>query len=281
MPGFTMHSINQYNCLDLKVFQIGIEECHPGHHYGPVARNHYLFHLIVAGKGTFLTDRTGPFELGKGQGFLICPDQITTYYADYDDPWTYYWIELDGLRVNQLFRAGGLNIDNPILTLPNESAERRAAFELQYILDHSDLTINHLLGHTYLFLDYIDQASPQVENSELSTSKKQSYFDEIHGFISKHYAEDITIDQIAALCRLNRSYLNSLFKTEFGISIQQFLIQFRLAKSIQLLAETTLSIKEVSEKVGYHDQLHFSKSFKKIYGVSPKIWRSQNLPASH
>lgn len=275
MSGFHIQSIDQHNCIDLQVFQVGIEECEPGHHYGPVARNHYLFHLVTAGKGTLITDTAGTFELEKGQGFLICPDQITTYYADNEQPWTYYWIELAGLRVSQLFRAGGLNINQPVLTLPNESVERRAIYELQYILDHSNVTSNSLLGHTYLFLDCI--TTPQLNNNELNMSKKQGYFDKVHEFISYHYAEDITVDQIADECRLNRSYLNSLFKADFGISIQQFLIQYRLSKGAQLLAETTQSIKEISENVGYRDQLYFSKSFKKIYGTSPKRWREERI----
>lgn len=276
MGGFHLRFIDQDNCIDLQVFQVGIEECEPGHHYGPVSRTHYLFHLVTAGKGTFITDKAGTFELEKGQGFLICPNQLTTYYADHDDPWTYYWIELDGLQVNKLFRTGGLNIHQPILTMPNETAERRAAFELQYILDQEELSTSQVLGHTYLFLNYIDQVSSPKTNKKKTTSKKQGYFDKIHEYISYHYSEDITIDQIAGEFQLNRSYLNSLFKAEFGISIQQFLIKYRLSKAIQLLSESSLSIKEISNKVGYRDQLHFSKIFKKNYGTSPKAWRQQH-----
>ena len=79
------------NFVDLGLYQFGREDCDPAHSFGPAIRNHYLFHYILSGKGTFIwQDRKGRDNtavLRAGQGFLISPRQITTYIADERIPW--------------------------------------------------------------------------------------------------------------------------------------------------------------------------------------------------
>ena len=90
------------NFVDLGLYQFGREYCEPAHSYGPAIRNHYLFHYILSGKGTFMWQdgkrRENKAVLKAGQGFLISPGQITTYVADDRIPWEYCWLEFDGLR---------------------------------------------------------------------------------------------------------------------------------------------------------------------------------------
>ena len=72
--------------IDLGLYQFGMEQCSPSHSYGPAARNHFLFHYIISGTGTLYADdstgTTKTYHLKSGEGFLIFPNQITTYIAD-------------------------------------------------------------------------------------------------------------------------------------------------------------------------------------------------------
>ena len=74
------------NFIDLSMYQYGYEQCEPGHSFGPAARNHYLFHYVISGTGTLLAnnakEETVTYPIKSGQGFMIFPGQITTYYAD-------------------------------------------------------------------------------------------------------------------------------------------------------------------------------------------------------
>ena len=87
------------NYIDLNMYQCGREKCKPGHIFGPAARNHYLFHYVLEGRGTLMasgvSEMTNTFEISPGQGFLLYPGQISTYIADARDPWTYCWIEFE------------------------------------------------------------------------------------------------------------------------------------------------------------------------------------------
>ena len=93
-------------------------------------------------------------------------------------------------------------------------------------------------------------------------------------YIGKTYMQGIGVSDIADSVGITRSHLNHVFQKELGISIQNFLIDFRMHKSANLLVSTALSIKEISNQVGYNDQLVFSKAFKKKFGMSPKSYRT-------
>ena len=67
-----------------------------------------------------------------------------------------------------------------------------------------------------------------------------------------------------------------IFKDGIGKSPQEFLLNYRMIKAAELLKLTKLSIKDVGNAVGYPNQLHFSRAFKNIYGISPRDWRNQN-----
>ena len=78
------------------------------------------------------------------------------------------------------------------------------------------------------------------------------------------------------LCNLDRSYFGKVFKDMIGQSPQDFLIRYRMSKATSLLTSTSLSIGDISVQVGYPNQLHFSRAFRNIYGMSPRQYRQQN-----
>jgi len=88
--------------------------------------------------------------------------------------------------------------------------------------------------------------------------------------------EDDQIEDIAAACGLDRSYFGKLFKREIGQSPQTFLITYRMIKATDMLLQTDLPISEIGQQVGYENQMHFSRAFKKYYGLSPLQWRNSH-----
>ena len=112
------------NFIDMSLYQFGWEQCQPSHSYGPAARNHYLFHYVISGTGTLMADDTSgitqTYSVKSGQGFMIFPQQITTYIADQKLPWEYVWIEFDGLRVKEILELAGLNLHQSIMHIPKK-----------------------------------------------------------------------------------------------------------------------------------------------------------------
>lgn len=279
MSNTFFHIFPSGNFIDLGMYQYGYEQCEPGHSFGPATRNHYLFHYIISGTGTLMADNakgeTQTYSIKSGQGFLIFPGQITTYISDQNLPWEYVWIEFDGLRVKEAIDLTELSVNTPVYHSHSKDLREQLMNEMLYIVHHAKESPFHLIGHLYLFLDYLTQSA---KSTKLVQSNKMSdyYIKEAINYIEQNFQNNITIEDIAAVCGINRSYFGKIFRNSIGRSPQEFLMNYRMVKATELLKLTSLSIAEIGSAVGYENQLHFSRAFKTIYGVSPREWRNQH-----
>ena len=267
------------NFIDLSLYQFGWEHCAPAHSYGPAARNHFLFHYVISGTGTLMADdakgMTQTYQVKSGQGFMIFPQQINTYISDAEYPWEYVWLEFDGLRVKEAIEIAGLGRDNPVYHAHSQDLRQDMINEMLYIAQHGDAAPFHLIGHLFLFLDFLTRSAASMHLNQ-GGRLRDFYIREALAFIEQNFQNDISVEDIATTCSLNRSYFGKIFKDTVGKSPQEFLLNYRMAKAAELLKLTTLSIGDISNAVGYANQLHFSRAFKNVYGLSPRSWRNQN-----
>ena len=267
------------NFLDLRLYQYGWEQCAPLHSFGPFVRNHYLFHYVISGRGHLdNTDQDGvrrDYDLKADQGFLICPGQINTYVADQNQPWKYVWVEFDGLRAAEYVESAGLNEIQSVYR-PQSPAQGQALRDIMlYIAEHSDASSLNLIGHLFLFLDTLIQTS-STRRALHGVQLKDFYIQEAITYMEHNYQRELTVEEVADACKLTRSYFSKLLKESMGCPPQEFLIRLRLSKAADMMKGTSRSIGSISIRCGYPNQLHFSRAFKKRYGVSPREWRAQN-----
>lgn len=267
------------NFVDLGLYQFGWEQCKPAHSFGPVARNHFLFHYVISGTGVLMANdsqgNTRTYSVKSMQGFMIFPDQITTYYADKEVPWEYVWIEFDGLRVKSILEIAGLTQESPIYRAKSKNLREEMMKEMLYIVHNSESSPFHLIGHLYLFLDYLARSSASIKLNQ-GSQLRDFYIHEALAYIEHNFQNDISVENIAKVCGLNRTYFGKIFKEAVGKTPQEFLLNYRMVKATEFLKLTQLSIRDIGQAVGYENQLHFSRAFKNIYGMSPREWRNRN-----
>lgn len=87
--------------------------------------------------------------------------------------------------------------------------------------------------------------------------------------MEQNYQRDLSVEEIADVCKLNRSYFGKLFKERKGCPPQEFLIRMRLSKAAELMKTSSASIGDIAVACGYPNQLHFSRSFKHITASPP------------
>ncbi len=279
MGEFSFSVFPNENFLDLRLYQYGWEQCAPLHSFGPFVRNHFLFHYVISGQGRLESNDqnsvTHYYSLGPDQGFLICPGQVNTYCADKLWPWKYVWLEFDGLRVAEYLNSAGLGASQPVY-IPHTPTQGQAVRDtMLYITEHDQASSLHLIGHLCLFLDGLLQSSITRQEYH-GTQLKDFYIQEAVNYMENHYQRELTVEELADVCKLNRSYFSKLFKENMGCPPQEFLIRLRLSKATELMKTTNSSIGDISAACGYPNQLHFSRAFKKRYGISPREWRTQN-----
>lgn len=178
------------------------------------------------------SERTGIYDFSG---------QITTYVADIQVPWEYVWVEFDGLRTTEILNVCGFSKDAPVYMAHSREARKKMVDELIYISQNSEQSPFHLMGHFYLFADLLAQSVARPQPA--ATSKMSDYYiKEAINFIEQNFQNDISIEDVAAVCGINRSYLGRIFRTSTGHSPQEFLIHYRMTKAAELLKLTTLSI---------------------------------------
>lgn len=89
-------------------------------------------------------------------------------------------------------------------------------------------------------------------------------------YIDDNYANSsLNVQDIASAQYINQTYLRSMFKREYGLTISDYITKTRMEAAALLLKQKTHRLANIAETVGYNDSSYFSKCFKKYYGMSP------------
>ena len=252
----------------------GLEHCLPGHSYGPCARSNYVIHVVIDGKG--ILDYGGRrWEIGKGQMFILFPGEVTTYYADQEDPWYYCWFGFQGNPADRIVESIGFSSQTPVLSFEGSSMVES---KIKEMLDSKTLTLDGQLRRNaemmQILSDMIIEGAQKAGNGRGLTSF--SYSEYAVRYINNHFSEKIRIQDLANRIGISRSYLVKLVKQVTGMSPQEYLIEIRMRRASDLLGRSNDPIQSIAAECGYDDALAFSKVFKSKFGVNPSEYRMQH-----
>ncbi len=114
---------------------------------------------------------------------------------------------------------------------------------------------------------------------------KQEFSNQVHvpkaiqkavDYIHTHYRQTITLDSLASFANKSPNYFSTLFTSSMKISPISYINKVRVDKSSELLLHTSLSMKEIASLSGFENEKYFYRMFKKIKGVSPGVYKSEN-----
>ncbi len=94
-------------------------------------------------------------------------------------------------------------------------------------------------------------------------------------YIQEHLAEDISLRTIATEAGLSPYHFARLFKKATGLAPHQYLVRCRVDRAQQLLISTRSNTADIAQQVGFCDQSHLTTHFKRVYGLTPKVFRQQ------
>ncbi len=155
-------------------------------------------------------------------------------------------------------------------TIPQELIKKIEASIKEYL----DITV---LQHVVQVEGEITDLHIAYENCKEEVDSKlriSPIVKEAQEYVHEHYLDpSITLEKVAAALHISTVYLSRMMKQELGISYVGLLTQMRINKAADLLKTTDMTIRDISEFVGYDSQHYFSTTFKKITGVSPKQFK--------
>jgi AraC-like DNA-binding protein/ligand-binding sensor protein len=113
---------------------------------------------------------------------------------------------------------------------------------------------------------------------DLARAKHSDVVFKVTNYIKRNCAKRLPLALLAKEVFLSKSYLSSIFKHELGMSVTTYITNVRVEKSKRMLLENKQSLAFIAAQCGFRDQSYFTKVFKRVTGLSPKKYKSANLP---
>ena len=121
---------------------------------------------------------------------------------------------------------------------------------------------------------FVDLTAQMLENCrQFVQNRENNVIRQAKNFVAQHYAESISLTQVAKHVCLSTSYFSTLFKTETGVGFVEYLQHIRIEQAKKLLKTSKMRIADIAEKVGYRDIKFFNKIFVKETTVTPSEYR--------
>lgn len=153
--------------------------------------------------------------------------------------------------------------------LPTALAYKLITYYLKQIQKTS--TIHQLNQLKITILMDITSRMKQINTSKISRPVSDTIF-----YIAKNLYQNISLTDICEALHFNPSYLSRLFKKEMNVTISEFILIEKIEEAKRLLILSDHSILEISILLHFTDQSYFTKAFKKVTGITPKVYRNQH-----
>ena len=262
--------------------EIGVADSYPtrGHadgYYFDIDKgrvlNEYQLLYITEGEGIFNSAHAKDIPLKAGDLFLLFPGEWHTYHPTGKNGWKSYWIGFKGKNVDDRVKAGFLSVDKPIYHVGfsadiirlYEEAYKRAQEEAPYSQQILAGIVNHLVGLMYALERSMELSKDHTRVDMINLARLR---------IRESLEADLTIQQIAEDLGVSYSNFRKLFKEFTGISPALYQQDLRLQRAKELLATTTLSIKEIAYRLRFESTDYFSSKFKIKTGKKPSEFRN-------
>lgn len=262
--------------------EIGVADTYPtrGHadgYYFDIDKgrvlNEYQLLYITEGEGIFNSAHAKDIPLKAGDLFLLFPGEWHTYHPTGKNGWKSYWIGFKGKNVDDRVKAGFLSVYKPIYHVGfsadiirlYEEAYKRAQEEAPYSQQILAGIVNHLVGLMYALERSMELSKGHTRVDMINLARLR---------IRESLEVDLTIQQVAEELGVSYSNFRKLFKEFTGISPALYQQDLRLQRAKELLATTTLSIKEIAYRLRFDSPDYFSSKFKIKTGKKPSEFRN-------
>lgn len=118
---------------------------------------------------------------------------------------------------------------------------------------------------------YADRICKAIQHEQ--ASKQTNIIEEINDYIKEHMSDALSLANISEAFYLNKSYLSRIYKERTGMTLGEYILQYRMEQSKELIRRTNQKAYEIAEQVGYMDPNYFGSCFKKYTGMSISDYR--------
>lgn len=225
--------------------------------------------IILSGKGRYI-DRDGNSQvIGVGDFVQRQPGVVHTTTVEEGEPWLEFFVCFGSKLYESLTDMGIVSAEPVLHTSLTQETVKRCELLLYNFKSAFDRDVSGLLLQVQTFMFHM--------NALAREKRRLGYRDEMVDRICEELGSgfDRKVDgrQIAERYQIGYENLRKIFHSQTGTSLHQYRIMKRTNEAKRLLCYRELTLREISDMLGYTDQYAFSNQFKKITGMSPKVFR--------
>lgn len=223
------------------------------------------------------------FEVGPGSVVFVLPGQLHSIYQNPGDERMEY--------ENMIFNTGILIakqadtcskdyllplFSGSIAVLVHMTPAMEHYKEIATILDNCDRIRSekpygeelYLKAQLYMLM-FMLATKCQISEPVIKNMKSLERMKEVIKYVELHYAEHISVDDVARVATCSSSHFMKSFKETFNCSFIEYLKDYRLTLAARMITQSEGNILEVATNVGFDNLSYFTRSFKSKYGVTP------------
>jgi len=254
---------------------IRIKDQHKKEFFKEHRHNYYELIFITQGNGHHSID-FHKYELKENVVYIVKPTQVhqwllEEFHNEYDGYIFLFSKDLfhDDDIINNLFNTNVESVINICNDTKNKLMQLIEMINEEYFNDDDSLLISHLFG---AFLKYIIKSKKSIE----SQSNIDKRIEILQSFIEKHYKEEKSANFYAQKFDITTKRLNEITQLNINKTVSELINSKVIIEGKRELIYSNLTIKKISDELGFSDPSHFSRFFKKHTSFSPLQFKEDN-----
>ncbi|MDR2717864.1 MAG: AraC family transcriptional regulator [Treponema sp.] len=237
-------------------------KCAPGWRISPYSVSGYHLTYVVKGSARY-TINGAPHDVEHGDLISLSGGDLVEAVTSPHNTMHHYDISFSRKhpregKIFPLFPAvSRIGIRNDIIGIFRELT-----------ISWNEQSAGYLMKSHALFMLILHRLS-EIILYDVDTTQGDYRINKITRYIARHYAEKLTVKNLAAQVNLNTDYFGQLFKQQTGMMVNRYISQVRVQNAERLLQTGACKVHEAAEQCGFSDVFHFYKSFKTLRGFPP------------
>ena len=233
----------------------------------------YLFFLVQKGSGELEYDgRRQKLQPGDCV-FIDCHRPY--FHRTSQDLWSLQWVHFYGPNMGAIYEKYRERGGRPCFHPQSIDPFARLLADIHALAassDHvRDMKISERL--TALLCLLMEESWNPERGRSAGTGRRNPQ--EIKEYIDGNYKKKLTLDELSERFYLNKFYLTRIFREQYGITVNAYLLSVRITHAKQLLRFSDLTVEKIGQECGMNDANYFTRIFKKIEGITPGEYRKQ------
>ena len=231
--------------------------------------------LITGGKGMLITENT-THSLKQGTLLYLSPGFRHSMVSCNDNPLSFYGLHFGYMNATHFNNEWDCREHQD--ALPSKNISEVAAYQkLESLFKKVNQYWNEKRpGYEMICRGVMLEILYSIMHNSEASYASRCKIETLITYISNNLQDKITVEHLARMANWSPDYLSVQFKTITGLTVIQYINRCRIDKAKIMLLNNELLVKDIASSLGFSDEFYFSKTFKKLEGISPREFRNRS-----